>query len=42
MRIALYVSLAILAAFAIYLFLDLSRVSIWAVDAQRGFQNQMA
>ena len=42
MRIALYISIAILAAFAIYLFLDLSRVSIWAIDAQRGFQNQMA
>ena len=42
MSIGLYVSLAIFAAFAIYLFLDLSRVSIWALDAQRGFQNQMA
>lgn len=42
MRIAIIICLAAAAALALYLTVDLSRLAVWAVDEQRGFQNQMA
>ncbi len=42
MRLNLLVCLAVAAALAVYLTVDLNRLAAWAMEAQRGFQNQMA
>lgn len=42
MRVAQALVTALIAAFLAIASIDLSRVAIWAVDAQRDFQNQMA
>lgn len=42
MRVVLALVIALIAAFLAIGSIDLSRVAIWAVDAQRDFQNQMA
>lgn len=42
MRVMLILIVALAAAVLTLGSIDLSRVAIWAVDAQRGFQNQMA
>ena len=42
MRVALVLVTALMAAFVAIGTVDLSRIAIWAVDAQRDFQNQMA
>ncbi|MEM9636761.1 MAG: hypothetical protein AAGA94_03885 [Pseudomonadota bacterium] len=42
MRIAVLACLAVLAAVVLYATTDFSGLMAWAVDVQRGFQNQMA
>lgn len=42
MRVSFVMCLAVALAAVVYLTVDLGRVGAWAVDAQRGFQDQMA
>jgi len=42
MRLALLTCLAAAAALALFVLTDLNQISAWAINAQRGFQNQMA
>lgn len=42
MRLSVRVGLVVLVALALYLSLDFSSLGAWAIDMQRGFQNQMA
>lgn len=42
MRVALFLIAAVSVAFLTINLVDLSRIAHWAIEAQRGFQNQMA
>ncbi len=42
MRVALVLAITLAIAVLVYGAIDLTQLAIWAMDAQRGFQNQMA